>query len=188
VPQVLLHILAGTCIQFRLLEACATSLHCLQHFTAGSIIPVADTLAWLQESLGPDGEEAEEAPRITAGTLLGTGPVPKAERPDSRVLLLEYLDMYHGARTQQFSKPQQGRTLPERFTGQLQWAWNKQKQHPVYTTSSSVYGAKPPAVQEMPTVWNGVKGQFTQQFAEPYRNMGLKTSMTPSKVHNMLDA
>ena len=46
--------------------------------------------------------------------------------------------------------PKPSLPLPERFKQPEIWNELAQRQHPLYRTSSHVYGEKPPAIQEMP--------------------------------------
>jgi hypothetical protein len=75
-----------------------------------------------------------------------------------------------------------------RFEHPEVWDMRPKKQHPCYTTSSNDYGAKPPTGFDMPLVWTGIHGKFTNTFnGGCYRSMGLKTSVERSRVHRELD-
>ncbi|WIA30506.1 hypothetical protein OEZ86_000590 [Tetradesmus obliquus] len=68
------------------------------------------------------------------------------------------------------------------------WELREKKQHPCYTTSSNDYGAKHPTGFDMPLLWTGIHGKFTNTFnGGCYRSMGLKTSVERSRVHRELD-
>uniref|UniRef100_A0A383WMY4 Uncharacterized protein n=1 Tax=Tetradesmus obliquus TaxID=3088 RepID=A0A383WMY4_TETOB len=68
------------------------------------------------------------------------------------------------------------------------WELRQKKQHPCYTTSSNDYGAKHPTGFDMPLLWTGIHGKFTNTFnGGCYRSMGLKTSVERSRVHRELD-
>lgn len=51
----------------------------------------------------------------------------------------------------------QTRPLPERFEDSSKFRHKAAKQHPLYGTSNSSYGARPPMQSEMPQIWNGVR-------------------------------
>lgn len=75
-----------------------------------------------------------------------------------------------------------------RFVHPEAWQQRPTKQHPCYATSSHDYGAKQPTGFDMPPVWAGIHGKFTDTFhGGCYRSMGLKTSVERSRVHRGLD-
>lgn len=77
---------------------------------------------------------------------------------------------------------------PCRFEHPEAWELRQKKQHPCYTTSSNDYGAKHPTGFDMPLLWTGIHGKFTNTFnGGCYRSMGLKTSVERSRVHRELD-
>ena len=47
--------------------------------------------------------------------------------------------------------------MPERFEDSSKFRHKAAKQHPLYGTSNSSYGARPPMQSEMPQIWNGVR-------------------------------
>ena len=55
--------------------------------------------------------------------------------------------------------------LPERFKSADAFKQLSKKEHPLYVTSSRLYGAKPPGQTELPGSWHGIKGQFTESLA-----------------------
>lgn len=68
------------------------------------------------------------------------------------------------------------------------WDLHPKQQHACYNTSNNEYGAKPPTSFDMPLVWTGIQGKFTDTFhGGCCRHMGLKTSVERSKVHRALD-
>ena len=75
---------------------------------------------------------------------------------------------------------------------------NIKVQHPCFTTTGHDLGCKKPQQVDMPVKWRGKEGVFTRDFEmnEPgkttitvnnYRDRGLRTCKTYSKVHNSLD-
>eukprot|EP00879_Flechtneria_rotunda_P021307 GHRR01022453.1.p2 GENE.GHRR01022453.1~~GHRR01022453.1.p2 ORF type:complete len:109 (-),score=25.29 GHRR01022453.1:684-1010(-) len=75
-----------------------------------------------------------------------------------------------------------------RFESPDRWDLKAKKQHPCYSTSSNDYGAKRPTAFDMPLVWTGIEGKFTDTFhGGCYRAMGLKSSVERSRVHRSLD-
>ncbi len=75
--------------------------------------------------------------------------------------------------------PSHLQTLPARFQAPTDHVYTnlKKKEHPLYTTSATAYGAKVPSVHEMPMRWHGKSGRFTTGLAGLfYRNSGLNTA------------
>lgn len=80
------------------------------------------------------------------------------------------------------------RALPERFSDASLFRHAPRQQHACYTTTSNAYGVKQPTRQEMPTLWTGIKGDFTTGFrGAMFHNTGFVTGVTTSKVHKSLD-
>ena len=88
--------------------------------------------------------------------------------------------------------------VPDRFANCNQWTSNRKVQHPCFTTTAHELGYKAPKQVDMPVKWRGKEGTFTRDFEmnEPgkntitvnnYRNRGLRTCKTFSKVHHDLD-
>ncbi|GBF93947.1 hypothetical protein Rsub_06196 [Raphidocelis subcapitata] len=61
--------------------------------------------------------------------------------------------------------------------------------HACYTTSSADYGARRPTPLEMPPVWAGVRGKFTEALGSgpPLLSTTFKTHTVRSRVHRALD-
>ena len=89
-------------------------------------------------------------------------------------------------------------SVPSRFENAGAWASNIKVQHPCYLTTAHELGGKRPQQVDMPNKWRGKAGVFTRDFEmnEPgkatitvnnYRNRGLRTAKTYSKVHPSLD-
>lgn len=104
---------------------------------------------------------------------------------DLRATLMEFLPSYQASLTARHANT--GRALPERFQKPELMLFKPRKQHPVYTTSNNVYGAKKPQEFDMPGTWSGIQGAFTNTFPGPYKNASLVTATTRSKVHKTLD-
>merc|ERR1719199_54741 len=88
--------------------------------------------------------------------------------------------------------------VPARFENANNWTSNIKVQHPCFTTTAHEIGCKRPQQVDMPLKWRGKEGVFTKDFEmnEPgkstitvnnYRNLGLRTCKTYSKVHRDLD-
>jgi len=78
--------------------------------------------------------------------------------------------------------------MPQRFKKPEIWQDQAQKQHPLYRTTQSQYGARPPAIQEMPTKYFGNSHTFTNTFGgNMARDHGLNTSLTHSRVNAPVD-
>ncbi len=79
-------------------------------------------------------------------------------------------------------KPSQ--ELPARFKDPSLYKTEKSRsQHPLYQTSSSVYGARPPAAQELPTKYYPNVHEFTNTFAGGMApSAGITTNIHKSKV------
>eukprot|EP00128_Syssomonas_multiformis_P017637 Colp12_sorted_trinity150504_noHs@32811 len=70
--------------------------------------------------------------------------------------------------------------VPERFQYPNRMrGYEGKKQHPMYMTTSSQYGANQPTVHEMPNKWYGTSQQFTGHLGKAgmYRNHSLNTTM-----------
>ncbi|RKO96501.1 hypothetical protein CXG81DRAFT_1107, partial [Caulochytrium protostelioides] len=64
--------------------------------------------------------------------------------------------------------------LPDRFEHPETWEYKVKKQHPLYQTSNSGYGAKPPCTFQMPRVYHGISSTFSEGvcLAGPQRDGG----------------
>ncbi|KAJ3332504.1 hypothetical protein HDU76_014005 [Blyttiomyces sp. JEL0837] len=54
--------------------------------------------------------------------------------------------------------------LPRRFEEPDSWKYKIKKQHPLYSTTSNMYGRYPPTVHEMPTKFHGQSSKFTEAY------------------------
>lgn len=79
-------------------------------------------------------------------------------------------------------------SLPERFQNAALWDYEMvKKQHPVYTTSSGVFGQKAPSQHDLVTQYSAIKGGLNGYGNANSRRTGLRTGMLLSKVHQSLD-
>ncbi len=80
-------------------------------------------------------------------------------------------------------------TAPRRFKDAASFAHRPRKEHACYTTSSADYGARRPTSLEMPPVWAGVRGKFTEALGSgpPLLSTTFKTHTVRSRVHRALD-
>jgi len=72
------------------------------------------------------------------------------------------------------------------------YKWEKKAQHPLYQTNSAMHGSKTPSEGDVPGVYYGKAGRFTETFAGPggvvmFKDNGLSVAMTRSNVHAALD-
>ncbi|XP_072026391.1 piercer of microtubule wall 1 protein-like [Amphiura filiformis] len=75
--------------------------------------------------------------------------------------------------------------IPERFENPDCFeGYQNKPQHPMYTTTAMVYGAKAPTVHTMPTSFHCKSQKFSEHLGTcgMYRNQGLNTSLDQSKV------
>ncbi|PNH09943.1 Methionine--tRNA ligase [Tetrabaena socialis] len=88
-----------------------------------------------------------------------------------------------------FSGRSEARTImPLRFVDATTRRHTTKAQHPVYTTSNSIYGGKTPAQSDMPPTYTAASQHFSKTFAlTPAKNSSLITAVTTSKVHRALD-
>ncbi|GLC37667.1 hypothetical protein PLESTB_000800100 [Pleodorina starrii] len=81
-----------------------------------------------------------------------------------------------------------GSAMPLRFADASTRRHAPKEQHPVFTTTSNIYGAKAPNQVDMPLAYTAASQHFTNTFPVPApKNTGLVTAATKSKVHKTLD-
>ena len=79
-------------------------------------------------------------------------------------------------------------TLPTRFADVTTRRHTPKKEHPIFLTSNATYGSKAATQIDMPDMYAGASGTFTNSFAGGQtRTSGLVTAITTSKVHRLLD-
>lgn len=77
--------------------------------------------------------------------------------------------------------------VPGRFKDAGRWSYQCRKQeHPVYTTSSALYGSEPPSQHDLPMRWSGIKSGLIDGVPAK-RSSSLRTSIRRSKVHQALE-
>ena len=83
---------------------------------------------------------------------------------------------------------EKGMILPERFTDPSTWSYrHKKKAHPFYNTSSDTnYGARLPAVIDMPTIYTPSNYKFTSSFTTPIRIHTVNTQLTKTRICGVL--
>eukprot|EP00753_Platysulcus_tardus_P016613 PLAT5897.1.p1 GENE.PLAT5897.1~~PLAT5897.1.p1 ORF type:complete len:231 (+),score=79.29 PLAT5897.1:209-901(+) len=68
------------------------------------------------------------------------------------------------------------------------WKHEPRKENPMYATSASSIGSKPPSQNELPTKYFPHTNRFTKSFnGMRYRDFGLATGLKKSRYHDALD-
>ena len=81
-----------------------------------------------------------------------------------------------------------GAGLPERFTDAGLWEYGAiRREHPAYSTSSNLYGCKPPLQHELHLSWNAIKGGLADVGGGARGNTSLKTAVRKSNIHHTMD-
>ena len=81
-----------------------------------------------------------------------------------------------------------GADLPERFTDAGLWDYGViRMEHPAYSTSSSLYGCKPPSQHELHLSWNAINGGLADLGGSARGNTSLKTAVRKSTIHHTMD-
>ena len=81
-----------------------------------------------------------------------------------------------------------GADLPERFTDAGLWDYGTiKREHAAYSTSSNLYGCKPPSQHELHLSWNAIKGGLADVGGSARGNTSLKTAVRKSIIHHSMD-
>eukprot|EP00873_Tetraselmis_striata_P044706 jgi/Tetstr1/464970/TSEL_009703.t1 len=119
-------------------------------------------------------------------TVAKKSQMPWSSRMPIGPMIKTFLMVYERRQKEAVMRPEPA--LPDRFTRPGTWTYKTAKQeHPVYTTSNNIYGAKVPVQPQMPNSYHGLNGRFTNAFAGPYKAASLNVGKTRSKVHGELD-
>eukprot|EP00879_Flechtneria_rotunda_P028709 GHRR01030923.1.p1 GENE.GHRR01030923.1~~GHRR01030923.1.p1 ORF type:complete len:297 (+),score=124.10 GHRR01030923.1:951-1841(+) len=167
--------------------------------TLGARQPPSPARQQLMATVDPTRSRPPASPARThapAGTVhlnAGSTAIGAGSNAASSSLKRMFAQFYDKWQEQMTNEAQQATTkdytiLPARFESPDRWDLKAKKQHPCYSTSSNDYGAKRPTAFDMPLVWTGIEGKFTDTFhGGCYRAMGLKSSVERSRVHRSLD-
>lgn len=95
---------------------------------------------------------------------------------------LNWVNQYH-----QYIPPEP--RYPDRFKQPNFWQYtNRRQEHPLFPTTTGQLGRLDPTLADMPPLWTGKQGVFTQTFAGGMqRDTSLNCSVWKSRVHNTLD-
>mmetsp|Transcript_19282 Transcript_19282/g.53765 ORF Transcript_19282/g.53765 Transcript_19282/m.53765 type:complete len:441 (+) Transcript_19282:139-1461(+) len=147
--------------------------------TEGNIFLSEDT------RLGGDVTKKVDA-QLEMLDLAGKEQMPWSSRIELPPLLKAFKEMYTNRLAEM--KLQTARELPGRFTDAGLWTYKTaKKEHPVFTTTNNMYGAKAPTQPQLANSYFGSNGRFTKTFASNFKNDSLNCGKARSKVHNELN-
>eukprot|EP00193_Tetraselmis_chui_P012829 CAMPEP_0177796680 /NCGR_PEP_ID=MMETSP0491_2-20121128/26903_1 /TAXON_ID=63592 /ORGANISM="Tetraselmis chuii, Strain PLY429" /LENGTH=356 /DNA_ID=CAMNT_0019319609 /DNA_START=65 /DNA_END=1133 /DNA_ORIENTATION=+ len=96
-------------------------------------------------------------------TVAKKGQIPWSSRLDLGPMIHTFMTVYERRQKEAAMRPEP--TLPDRFMQPETWKYRTaRKEHPVFTTSNNIYGAKVPVQPQMPNSYHGLNGQFTKGF------------------------
>jgi len=89
----------------------------------------------------------------------------------------------------QFAPATRSKTVPKEEVTEIlsQYNHDPKDQNPLYGTTANEYGLKKPSEATLPTARHGNSQKFSQSFNRTmFRDEGLNSSMTKSKIHDLL--